>query len=120
MVDGLSQNLPQVESDPSNPAGNHVVIRVADSQYLLIAHMQPGSLRASGGDIVKTGDAIGLVGNSGNTSEPHIHIHLQDQPTFDPGATGLPLSFSSYRADGLALSVGELSADQFIANKCRT
>jgi hypothetical protein len=115
-VDGLADNAPQVETDAANLAGNHVVIEVADEEYVLIAHMQAGSLTVAEGDSVTAGQVIGLVGNSGNTSEPHIHIHLQDKPTFDPTATGLPLVFSSYVANGEAAEVGELIADQFVAS----
>ena len=114
-VDGLADNAPQVETDAANPAGNHVVIRVADEEYVLIAHLQPDSLTVAEGDSVMAGQLIGLVGNSGNTSEPHIHIHLQDKPTFDPTAIGLPLVFSSYVANGQAVEIGELTADQFVA-----
>ena len=55
-----------------------MLIEVADGEYLLIAHMQPGSLTVAVGDVVESGKQIGLVGNSGNTSGPHIHIHLHD------------------------------------------
>jgi len=116
VVDGLPDQTPQVGRDPANAAGNHVVIEVAEGEYVLIAHMQPGSIRVAEGDTVTSGDVIGLVGNSGNTSEPHIHVHLQDQPTFDPGATGLPLEFSSFLANGQLVERAELTADQFVAN----
>jgi len=116
LADGLVDNAPQIESDAENPPGNHVVIEVAPGEYILIAHMQAGSLSVAEGDSVEQGQQIGLVGNSGNTSEPHIHIHLQDQPAFDPGATGLPLEFTSYLANGELVESGELIADQFVAN----
>ena len=115
-IDGLPDQIPQQGSDIANPAGNHVVIEVADGEYLLIAHMQPGSVTVAVGDVVQSGQQIGLVGNSGNTSGPHIHIHLQDQPTFDPAtATGLPLEFTDYLADGMIVERGQPVADQFIA-----
>ena len=116
VVDGLADNAPQMGADPANPAGNHVVIRVADEEYILIAHMQAGSLTVSEENTVEQGQVVGLVGNSGNTSEPHIHIHLQNRPTLDPTATGLPLEFTSYVADGQDVESGELKADQFVAN----
>ena len=116
-IDGLGDQVPLESTDVANPAGNHVVIEVADGEYLLIAHMQPGSLTVAVGDVVESGQQIGLVGNSGNTSGPHIHIHLQDQPTFDPAtATGLPLQFTDYLADGMSVEHGGPIADQFIGN----
>ena len=114
-IDGLPDQTPQLGRDEANPVGNHVVIEVADGEYLLIAHMQPGSLTVAEGDTVESGQQIGLVGNSGNTSEPHIHLHLQDQPTFNTTATGLPLEFTDYLADGQPVERGQPTADQFIA-----
>jgi murein DD-endopeptidase MepM/ murein hydrolase activator NlpD len=125
VVDGLDEVQPQVEMDPEHPAGNHVVIQVAENEYLFIAHMQPGSIQVKAGDHVTAGQVIGLTGNSGNTSEPHIHIHLQDTPelvvTDDSGqitglsdAQGLPLTFSNYLANGEPAELGEPLGGQFV------
>lgn len=62
------------QSDPKNPAGNYVVIDCGKAMVLL-AHLRQGSLQVSTGDWVNVGDLIASVGNSGNTSEPHLHIH---------------------------------------------
>lgn len=84
-----------------HPAGNHVIIETADAAYAFVAHLQRGSVVVRQGDPVAAGDRIGLTGNSGNTSEPHIHVHLQNVADFfDPTAMGLPLSFSEYRVNG--------------------
>jgi hypothetical protein len=81
--------------DVSRSAGNHVVLEVAPDQYLVIAHLRAGTLRAARGQRVARGDVLGHVGNSGNSSEPHVHIHLQDDPA--PGhGEGIPLYFSDY------------------------
>jgi murein DD-endopeptidase MepM/ murein hydrolase activator NlpD len=125
VVNDLPEVLPQVETDENNPAGNHVVIQVAEDAYLFMAHMQPGSIQVQEGDTVKAGQFIGLVGNSGNTSEPHLHIHLQSQPemfvvdesgqiTGFTDAIGLPLIFSNYLADGEPVESGEPLGGQFV------
>jgi murein DD-endopeptidase MepM/ murein hydrolase activator NlpD len=89
----LSANVPVV--------GNHVVIKTADGQFVYLAHMQPGSVRVAVGDTVEIGDAIGLVGNSGNTSEPHIHIHAQTALNLtDPAAIGVPIAFDDVVVNG--------------------
>ena len=75
--------------------GNHVGLEVADGQYLFIGHFQPGSVRAQVGDHVRSGQQIGTVGNSGNSSEPHVHLHLQDSPRPYFGE-GIPFAFSRY------------------------
>lgn len=116
VVDGLPDETPRVGSDPVNAAGNHIVIEVAEGEYVLIAHMQPASVTVAEGDLVASGQQIGLVGNSGNTSEPHIHIHAQDRPEFDHDATGLPIEFRDYFADGQMVDVGQPTAGHFVVN----
>jgi hypothetical protein len=61
--------------------GNSIVARLDDGLYMLYAHMQSGSLKVKVGDKIKRGDVIGLVGNSGNTSAPHLHFHVMDGPS---------------------------------------
>jgi len=68
-------------------AGNHVVIGCLDTE-VTIAHMQKGSIKVKQGDNVDINMPIGLVGNSGNTSEPHLHIHAER------GGIGVPITFN--------------------------
>ena len=79
------------------PKGNYVAIRLEETgTYLILAHLEPGSLRVTTGERVEEGQLLGQCGNSGNTSEPHIHIHHQRQdPNLVPHlfAEGLPLHF---------------------------
>jgi murein DD-endopeptidase MepM/ murein hydrolase activator NlpD len=82
----------------SGRAGNHVVLEVAPDEYLIVAHLQSGSITVAVGQAVQRGDVIGRVGNSGNTSEPHVHLHLQDRAAPDQGE-GIPLLFSNYRVE---------------------
>jgi len=89
--DSLPDNLPG-GSDRKNPTGNSVIIDHGNKEYSLLAHLQPHTLKFKVGDSVKAGDVVGLCGNSGNTSEPHIHYHLQDTPVFHEG-DGLPPKF---------------------------
>ncbi|WP_237691066.1 M23 family metallopeptidase [Paenibacillus caui] len=77
--------------------GNHVYIRLEETgTYLVLAHLKQGSVRVKEGQSIKEGTPIALVGNSGSSSEPHLHIHHQRQ---DPTKTsmflseGLPLYF---------------------------
>src|SRR5207253_5277058 len=53
------------------------------------AHVQPGSLRVKVGDRVKRGQVVALLGNSGNSTEPHVHFQIADGPTF-LSSEGLP------------------------------
>jgi hypothetical protein len=64
-------------------AGNRVVLDIGDGRYVLYAHMKQGSLRVQAGDLVRRGQVIGQVGDSGNSDEPHLHLQVQNTPTFD-------------------------------------
>lgn len=80
--------------------GNYVLLKLDADTWVLMAHVQRGSLRVASGDAVQEGALIGHVGNSGNTSGPHLHIEMLDGlPDFDRLATfsfaesGLPFGF---------------------------
>jgi len=80
--------------DTVNPAGNHVVIEFKQDRYVFLAHLDKGSVKVTIGDRVKAGDLIAQAGNSGNTSWPHLHMHIQDKPKIDnKNATGFPYRF---------------------------
>lgn len=75
VIDGLPDQSPP-QADRSNPTGNHVLIECGAAQVLL-AHLRNGSVTVKPGDPVRRGDPIGAVGNSGNSGEPHLHVHAQ-------------------------------------------
>ncbi|MEO3433318.1 M23 family metallopeptidase [Inquilinus sp. CAU 1745] len=85
--DGLP-DLPPPQADPENPAGNHVII-ACGGLLVELAHLRQGSVEVAAGDIVEAGQRIGAVGNSGNTTEPHLHIHAVDAATGE----AVPISF---------------------------
>lgn len=67
------------KSDKKKPFGNHICIRVGKSEFLYLAHFQKGSIQVKAGDKVKQGQLLGKCGNSGNTTSPHIHFHVQSE-----------------------------------------
>lgn len=104
-VDGLPDQ--QIgTTNARQPAGNHVVLDLGAGEYALLAHFRQGSVRVRPGQQVAAGHELGRCGNSGNTSEPHLHFHLQDSPVFGEG-DGLPAFFNDYTADGEAIERGE-------------
>jgi hypothetical protein len=78
--------------------GNCVVLDIGDGVHAVFAHMRRGSVKVRKGDRVRAGDVLGEVGNSGNSSEPHLHFHLMDGPR-PLTASGLPFAFE-YEQDG--------------------
>jgi len=103
--DGIRDNTPG-ETNRRKPPGNHVVLDHLNGEYSFLAHLQRGSVRVRAGEDVKAGAPLGLCGNSGNSSEPHLHYHLQDTPEFGAGE-GLPAFFRNYLADGTPVESGE-------------
>jgi murein DD-endopeptidase MepM/ murein hydrolase activator NlpD len=99
--------------DANNPPGNHVFIDLGNDEFALLAHLKKGSIPVSHGDLVNAGDVIGLCGNSGNTSEPHLHFHIQDQPGFGAGA-GKPAFFNNYTSNGAKVDRGEPVRGEFV------
>lgn len=102
------------ELDTSNPAGNHVILDFGNGEYGLLAHMKQDSITAVAGDRVDVGQEIGRCGNSGNRSEPHLHFHIQDSPTFGAGRGKLAV-FHGYIADGTPVREGEPVRGQTVA-----
>jgi murein DD-endopeptidase MepM/ murein hydrolase activator NlpD len=94
------------QMDPARPVGNGVVIDHGNGEFSLFAHMQPKTQRVKTGDTVKTGDVLGKCGNSGNTSEPHLHYHLQNGPDIK-SAEGLPAMFVGACVDGKKVEKAE-------------
>jgi murein DD-endopeptidase MepM/ murein hydrolase activator NlpD len=108
--DGIPQNIPGENSRAvpitlKTVGGNHVVLDIGHGRYAFYAHLQPGSLKVKLGDHVKRGQVLGLVGNSGNSTEPHLHFHVGD--SISPlGSEGIPYALDSFdakaKSDGAA------------------
>jgi hypothetical protein len=102
--DGMAENVPHsgkyvVPIDFNNAAGNHVVVEIAPLRYVLYAHMRPGTVEPKIGDQVSAGQIIGHVGNTGSSAEPHLHMHIDDRPSF-LGGNGVPYAFTTGEASG--------------------
>lgn len=93
---GLSQSK-RIRRGAAGVAGNYAVIRTAGSSlYVALAHLRRGSLLVSPGDRVGPGERIGSCGNSGNSTQPHLHIQAMDGLDLDV-ARGVPLRFEQFR-----------------------
>ncbi|RIP33636.1 M23 family metallopeptidase [Staphylococcus gallinarum] len=78
IVDGIPDCVPG-EFNMKHPHGNYIIMKHAKHEYSLIAHLKPNTVNVSVGDEIFRGQHIAKVGNSGNTSEPHIHFQIMDQ-----------------------------------------
>jgi hypothetical protein len=104
--DGIEDNVPG-KMNSRQIYGNHVVIDLGNNEFAVMCHFKKGSVLFKPGDKVKRGQAIALCGNSGNSSEPHLHFHLQDRKQLGLGAISLPAPFSNYVANGKLVKMGE-------------
>jgi hypothetical protein len=107
--DSIPENVPGVNSRAvpitlETVGGNHVILDIGGGRYAFYAHLQPGSLRVRTGDRVRRGQVLGLVGNSGNSTEPHLHFHLSDGMT-PLGSEGIPYLHESFEVVGRCRSL---------------
>ncbi len=96
-----------------NIDGNHVVLDIGGGLYAFYAHMQPGSVRVKAGDQVKRGEVLGKLGNTGNSSAPHLHFHIMESPSV-LGSNGVPYLIDAFTAEG------QVSQAQFAATESLT
>ena len=97
--DSIPENIPGAQSRAvpitlETVGGNHVILDLGGGRFAFYAHLQPGSLRVKLGDRVKKGQVLGLVGNSGNSTEPHLHFHMADSNS-PLGSEGIPYAVES-------------------------
>jgi Peptidase family M23 len=84
---------------PGRILGNHLVLDLGGGVYAVLAHLRCGSLRVRPGDRVTAGQQLAECGNSGNSTEPHLHFQLMDHPSVLLAA-GLPLRFDQIGVPG--------------------
>jgi hypothetical protein len=105
--DGIPENVPGISSRAvpitlETVGGNRAILDLGGGRYGFYAHLQPGKIRVKLGDRVKRGQVIGLVGNSGNSTEPHLHFHVCDANS-PLASEGLPYAFTSFEVQGQGL-----------------
>lgn len=103
------------ERDTFMYPGNMIVIDHKNGEWSVICHFKQDSIKVRLGDKIKQGDLLGFCGNTGNTSEPHIHYHLQDNPLMIR-ATGLPANFEKILVNGELKENFEPERGQKVAN----
>ena len=100
VVDGIKDNVPGI-MNPVYVPGNSVIIKTVNSEYLFFAHFKQHTIKVSEGQKVTKGQLLGLCGNSGNSSEPHLHFHIQNVEDMNI-ATGIKCYFDKIIVNGQA------------------
>jgi hypothetical protein len=101
-TDGFPEQVPGKFPDSislDQADGNSVILNLGHGHYALYAHLQPGSVKVKPGDKVRTGQVLGLVGNTGNSLAPHLHFQVMDGP-LPAASNGLPYEINSFEVMG--------------------
>jgi hypothetical protein len=115
VVDGIKDNKPGV-LNPSYIPGNTVIIKTSNNEYLFFAHFKQHSIQVKQGEIVQQGDVLGLCGNSGNSSEPHLHFHIQNVENMNI-ATGAKAYFEEILVNGTLIKEYSPIKSEKVKNK---
>jgi hypothetical protein len=108
LVEGIVRSL----GGARRVIGNHVILDLGDGTYALYAHLRRGSLTVRPGDRVRTGQLLGRCGNSGNSTEPHLHFQLMDGACPDTAhgtpftwrGVGVPCNGTTFEAAGTGVA----------------
>ena len=117
ILDGIPENVPHsgkiaIDVNFFNAGGNHIVVDIGYGLYAFYAHLRPGTLKVKVGDEVNRGDILGRLGNSGNSTEPHLHAHIVDRPSFLAGQ-GVPYEFEHFEATGATRYIAKAHDQMF-------
>jgi murein DD-endopeptidase MepM/ murein hydrolase activator NlpD len=98
--------------------GNNLVIDHGNGEFSLLAHLKKGSIVVKRGSRVRAGETVGLTGNSGTSTEPHLHYQLMDRADY-LRAHGMPSQFYDYLADGQPMVRGEPTRNSIVTPRDR-
>ena len=104
LKDGIPENIPGPTSRAvpitlETVGGNHIILDLGNGRFAFYAHLQPGSLKVKLGDKVRRGQVLALLGNSGNSTEPHLHFHISNSNS-PLGSEGIPYAFREFEVQG--------------------
>ena len=104
VLNNLDDQVPRRLPEPSSITietvdGNHVVLDLGGGRFAFYAHLQKNSIKVRPGDTVKKGAVLGKLGNTGNTSAPHLHFHIMNRPS-PLAADGLPYLIDAFDFSG--------------------
>ena len=108
-----SENKP---GEMTNTVGNYIVIDHQNGEYSFLCHLKQGSILVSKGQKVSVGDQIAQCGNSGHSTAPGLHYHLQSTPVLFDG-DGLPAQFQNFYVNSQLIERGEPIWSQYISNE---
>lgn len=99
LAPAAGQIVEVTDDHPDTPPGtngdyaNHLVIDIGGGHYVSMAHLKQGSITVRVGELVRRGQPLAAVGNSGHTNEPHLHLQVQDSRAGTDADRTYPMAF---------------------------
>lgn len=117
-VDNMGDQIPGPPEGVTvqNAAGSHVIQDIGGGRWVLYAHLGPGSVAVRVGEVLRAGQQIGRLGNSGSTTAPHLHFQVMDRPSA-LNAVGLPFVFDRLRVEGTVQGTPDTADEDFEAGR---
>ncbi|WP_289665324.1 M23 family metallopeptidase [Flavobacterium panacagri] len=112
MENTIEDNVPGIKNSKQS-FGNYIIIDHLNGEFSFMLHLKKNSIIVKVGDTVKRGQQVGLAGNSGYSTGPHLHYHLQSTSSLATGV-GLPMQFQNYYADDVFTERGEPITSQIV------
>ncbi|MDY8136056.1 M23 family metallopeptidase [Aquimarina sp. 2201CG5-10] len=106
MENNIEDNIPGA-LNRDQPGGNYIIIDHLNGEVSVMAHFKKNSIIVSIGDTVEKGQEVGKAGNSGNSTEPHLHYHLQTTSESPSDGIGFPIQFTNYYENDVFIGRGE-------------
>jgi murein DD-endopeptidase MepM/ murein hydrolase activator NlpD len=101
VMDGIQSDL-MGNMDKDHPGGNYIIMDIGQEKYVYFGHLINGSIMVKESQSVTAGTVLGRIGNSGYSTHPHLHMHVQNKPVSDPeGRITYPFRFSKLRLNRL-------------------
>ncbi len=98
VITGVKDNIPG-QLNPKQLTGNTIVLKTVNNEFIMLAHFKEKSILVKEGQQVKVGQLLGQCGNSGNSSEAHLHLSLQNVKELNAAAGG-KLFFEKIKVNG--------------------
>jgi murein DD-endopeptidase len=95
--------------DLEEAAGNYVVLALPDGRFVIYEHLQPASIKVRAGERVRSGQVLGRLGFTGDSTGPHLHLHVADAPAPLIG-DGMPYHFKQFTLLGRYEDLGKLGS----------
>jgi len=112
MENAIEDNVPGIKNSKQS-LGNYIIIDHLNGEFSFMLHLKKNSIIVAVGDTVERGQQVGLAGNSGYSTGPHLHYHLQTTSSLTTGV-GLPMQFQNYYADDVFTERGEPITSQIV------